>query len=201
MRALDLDPPFRLAVAADGPALAQFVFMASEGLSLVVWTALAREEGVAADRLEARAWEIGAERQAARAESGGVVVIDEGAGAIAGLTGYVVGSEPEPLDAVTPLFRPLVELENLALDSWYVNVLAVAPDQRRRGWGARLIGLAERAAAVEGLGRLSLIVSDDHVAARRLYERLGFEETATRPAVQEGWDGPTTAWSLMMKRL
>jgi len=41
------------------------------------------------------------------------------------------------------LFVPLQKLENLAPDTWYVNVLAVLPEYRGAGLGTKLLGLAE----------------------------------------------------------
>lgn len=191
--ALSLAPPLRPARPADGPVLAQLVFMAGDGLPLVVWRQHA-EDGE-------DPWAFGARRQAEKAARGGITVVDEGDGAIAGLTGYVIGSEPEPLDAVPALFRPLQELENRALDSWYVNVLAALPAHRGRGWGRRLLEVADRSARATGLSRTSIIVADDNVGARRLYERVGYRETARATAVKDGWDAPTTEWILMIKPL
>lgn len=193
MKDLTLEPPFRLAVPADGPQLAEFALLASEGLAMVVWRAGAGPNG---DPMA-----YGAARQAKRTADGSIVVIDEGDGAIAELLGYPLGPEPDDLEQIPELFRPLVELENLALDTWYVNILAVTPAQQGRGLGTRLLALAERAARAADRSAVSLIVSDDHVDARRLYVRLGYAEVATRPAVKVGWDGPTETWILMRKDL
>ena len=70
---------------------------------------------------------------------------------MASLTGYVIGPDPEPIGADFPaLFRPLQELENQALDSWYVNVLACYPEHRGEGpgpccWELRSVSLRIRA--------------------------------------------------------
>jgi ribosomal protein S18 acetylase RimI-like enzyme len=190
---IPLAPPLRRAVAADGPVLAKLIVEAGEGLPLVVWREMAEPgEDI---------WAVGARRQAAKAEEGRIVVVDEGAGAVAGLTGYAIGAEPAPLDVVPPLFQPLQELENLALESWYVNVLAALPEERGRGWGTLLLGVAEDIARAEGLSRISLIVSAENVGARRLYERRGFSETARRAMVTEGWREAASDWILMIKPL
>ena len=189
-----LDPPLRLAMRRDARALAELVNFAGEGLPLHLWTKIA---GPRADP-----WEIGRERQEAKVDSANIVVVDEGDGVLAAMTGYVVGPEPEPVtDEMPPLFRPLQELENLAPESWYVNVLAAYPHARGRGYGTRLLQLADEFAREAGLDRLSIIVADLNDGARRLYERRGFSETARRPMVKEGWPGDGEEWVLLMKRL
>ena len=78
-------------------------------------------------------------------------VIAELGGAVAGgLVAYRIGPDPEPLDDVPPLFRPLQALENRALGTHYVNVLATYPEFRRRG--CRLAA-ARRGGAAGGAAR------------------------------------------------
>ncbi|ASY63352.1 Acetyltransferase [Sinorhizobium sojae CCBAU 05684] len=131
-----------------------------------------------------------------------IVVVDFGDGAVASLTGYPIGSEPEPIaDDFPALFRPLQELENKALESWYVNVLACYPEYRGQGLGSRLLDVAERLAQDESLRRMSVIVASNNTGARRLYERHGYQEAATLPCVKEGWETDTEHWVLLMKSL
>jgi ribosomal protein S18 acetylase RimI-like enzyme len=191
---IPLAPPFRRATPEDAAVLAELVNAAGHGLPLHFW---ARAAAPGEDP-----WDLGRARQAAKAAEGQIVVVDEGAGAIAGLTGYAIGPDPEPPDADTSgLFRPFLELEALAPSSWYVNVLACSPEHRGRGHGSRLLALAECIAAAEGLPRISVIVADDNTGARRLYARHGYRETARRPCVREGWETATEEWVLMTKPL
>ncbi|MEM6375614.1 MAG: GNAT family N-acetyltransferase, partial [Pseudomonadota bacterium] len=105
---IDLIPPLRLARNNDARQLAELVNFAGEGLPLHIWTGLAKNGE--------DPWRIGRARQAEKARGGQIVVIDLGEGAIAGLTGYAIGSQPEPIGRDFPaLFRPLQELENEAL--------------------------------------------------------------------------------------
>jgi ribosomal protein S18 acetylase RimI-like enzyme len=189
-----LAPPLRLARPEDGPVLAEFINMAGEGLPLAVWQGMA---GPGEDP-----WAIGAARQARRAEGGQIVVVDEGAGAIAGLTGYAIRAVEAIGDDMPAAFRPLQELENLAVGTWYVNALAVLSGHRGKGYGSRLLRLAEEIAEEEELTALSLIVAEDNAGARRLYAREGYEETARRPVnAAPGWTPATETWILMLRRL
>ncbi|MEX0351357.1 MAG: N-acetyltransferase family protein [Paracoccaceae bacterium] len=189
-----LDSPQRLATAADAPQLADLVNFAGEGLPLHIWTGLARDGQ--------DPWEVGRTRQAEKALEGQIVVIDHGDGAVAGLTGYIIGPEPvEISDDFPALFRPLQELENQALDSWYVNVLACYPEYRGQGLGSDLLDLADNIARAEGLHRMSVIVAGNNDGARRLYERKGYQTTATAPCLKEGWQTEAEDWLLLMKDL
>jgi ribosomal protein S18 acetylase RimI-like enzyme len=64
-----------------------------------------------------------------------------------------------------------------------VKRVYVAPSHRRRGLGARLMGELERLAVPHGIRELRLDTRDDVVDARRLYERIGFQEV---PAFNAG---------------
>jgi ribosomal protein S18 acetylase RimI-like enzyme len=187
-----LDSPLRLASEADATQLADLVNFAGEGLPLYIWKGLA-DGGQ-------DPWEIGRARQADKASEGQVVVVDYGDGAVASLTGYVIGSKPEPIGEDFPtLFRPLQELENEALESWYVNVLACYPKFRGQGLGSRLLELAEKIARADGIHRMSVIVASNNTGARRLYERHGYKEVATRRCMKEGWATDTEHWVLLVK--
>jgi ribosomal protein S18 acetylase RimI-like enzyme len=119
------------------------------------------------------------------------------------LIGYRLPDEVEPIDyaAMPAMFVPLQELENLAPASWYVNVLAVYPQHRGRGHGSRLLSLAEELAATTGAAGLSLIVADANSGARRLYERQGYREAASRPMVKEQWANEGRNWVMLVKSL
>lgn len=189
-----LEPPLRLATERDAAELAALVNFAGEGLPLYVWTSLAGESQ--------DPWEIGRERQAEKARDGQIVVMDDGDRAVASLAGYTIGSEPVLIDAnIPPLFRPFQELENRALESWYVNVLACYPEHRGRGIGSRLLDVAEEIGRSEGVPRMSVIVASSNSGARRLYERHGYGETAQLPCVKEGWVTEAESWVLLTKPL
>ena len=194
---IQLEPPFRQATPGDAPALAELVNLAGEGLPRYLWTSMA-EFGESA-------WEVG--RRRAMRETGSfsyqnatVAEVDERV--IAALIAYPLPDRPEPidLDQMPPMFVPLQELENLAPGTWYVNVLATLAEHRRRGYGSRLLGVAERFAAAAGRSGLSIIVSDANAGARRLYQRHGCVEVAMRPMVKDGWANPGENWVLLVWR-
>jgi mycothiol synthase len=68
----------------------------------------------------------------------------------------------------------------------FVDVLAVHPDQQRRGIGTLLLRGAFARFAAAGLGRAQLGVASDNPHALRLYERVGMKprfsfDTYARP--------------------
>ena len=170
--------------------------MAGDGLPLHLWSRIAEpgEDG----------WAVG--RAWARREEGSfsylnAVVAQEAGGVVGCLIGYREPDDPAPIDYQTmpPIFAPLQELENMAPGTWYVNVLACYPAFRAKGYGTRLLAVADAIAAEAEAQGLSIIVSDSNLGARRLYERVGYEEIASRPMVKEDWPGPGENWVLMVK--
>lgn len=62
-----------------------------------------------------------------------------------------------------------------------VEGLAVRSDWQGQGIGTRLVEQAERLARLRGIPHLSLGVSGDNPGARRLYKRLGFQDSGLGP--------------------
>ncbi|MEM8662620.1 MAG: GNAT family N-acetyltransferase [Pseudomonadota bacterium] len=188
-----LSHPMRLATPDDGPALAELVNFAGEGLPLYLWKRLA-EPGQ-------DPWVLGAERQATRAAKGQIIAIDEGAGVVAAMTGYPIDAPEEVTDETPPMFGVMTELENLVVGTWYLNVLATYPRARGRGLGALLIRQAEDIAVAGDRSGVSIIVADKNHGARRLYERLGYQEIDRRPMIKETWENHSTEWVLLLKEI
>ena len=87
---------------------------------------------------------------------------------------YRIGDAPEPVEeAAADRSGRSVELENRALGTHYVNVLATyAAFRAPRGRD----GAAAAGGRAAGAAALSLIVADGNATARRLYEGFGFVE-------------------------
>ena len=188
---------FRPAKVDDAAVLAELVNYAGEGMPLYLWSRMA-EPGQAA-------WDVG--RQRAEREEGSFsyrnATIIEHDGQCAGcLIGYEISDNPGPIPEDMPtMFFPLQELENLAPGTWYINVLAVRPQFRRLGLGTKLLSLADETAEALGKPGLSVIVSDANIGARRLYDRCGYNESATRLMVKENWQNEGQNWVLLTKDL
>jgi ribosomal protein S18 acetylase RimI-like enzyme len=192
-----IQPPFRAAMSEDAGTLAEFANFASEGLGIYLWSKMAGDGG--------DPWSIG--REHVRNETGNLsyrnAVIAELAGRPAsGLISFPLRDKLEPIsDKLPAMFVPLRELMNLALDTWYVHVLAAYPEYRGQGQGSALLALADKFAASDGKSGLSLIVTDTNLGARRLYESRGYREAAKRKMVKERWKHPGVNWVLMRKDL
>jgi ribosomal-protein-alanine N-acetyltransferase len=63
----------------------------------------------------------------------------------------------------------------------HINTVAVAPAERRRGLATMLLRHVFAEAAARGVTRATLEVRESNLPAIRLYERLGFRVTASRP--------------------
>ncbi len=195
---IELKPPLRLARPSDARALAELADQASYGLSHYFWDKIKQPGQTALD--------AGVER-AGREEGSfsyrNAIIAELDGKCAACLIGYPQEENPTPIDrgSMPPMLVPLQELENMAADTWYVNVLATYPEARGRGLGTRLLEAAEQIARGAGKSGLSLIAEDDNVNAIRLYHRFGFRDVATRPIVSEGWSTEGENWILMKKAL
>jgi ribosomal protein S18 acetylase RimI-like enzyme len=78
-------------------------------------------------------------------------------------------------------FRPAIWTAALEC---YLAELYVAPDRRGQGLGRALMQEAVEVARAEGADHMDLGTGEDDVAARALYESLGFDNRGGRP------DGP-----------
>ncbi|WP_084102511.1 N-acetyltransferase [Demequina sp. NBRC 110051] len=64
--------------------------------------------------------------------------------------------------------------------AWWVWDVAIDSEHRGRGWGRSAMELAEQYAREQGAQTLGLSVFGFNVAARRLYESLGYETTSVK---------------------
>lgn len=195
---LKLQPPHRYATPEDARVMAELVNIAGEGLPLYLWSKMAQDGQ--------DPWEIGEAR--AKREEGSfsyrnTVLREAGGEVVAALIGYPLRQEPAPpnYEDMPALFVPLQQLEDELPGTWYLNVLATYPGHRGKGYGAELIGIAEQLAKDAERTAVSIIVSDVNTGARRLYERLGYEQRATRPMVKEEWKNQGENWVLLVRHL
>ena len=89
------------------------------------------------------------------------------------------GAEPQGLAVLR--FRPAIWTEGL---DCYLEELYVVPDRRGQGLGRALMDAAIELARSRGAKHMDLGTSEDDVAARALYESLGFTNRERPP------DGP-----------
>ena len=98
-----------------------------------------------------------------------------------GQTAVLVGGDgPDGLAVLR--FRPAIWMDGLEC---YLAELYVVPDWRGRGLGRALMEASMELARQRGAVYMDLGTSEDDVAARNLYESLGFSNWEGRP------DGPT----------
>ncbi len=95
------------------------------------------------------------------------------------ITVLLAGGKPDGVAVLR--FRPAIWTDALEC---YLAELYVVPDRRRQGLGRALMTAAIELARREGADHMDLGTSEDDVAARALYESLGFSNREGGP------DGP-----------
>ncbi len=189
----------RPARATDATHLATFADTATGSLSICLWRLSARPgqsavevgrgliRSVAAAPIHHSNWQV--------VETAGEVQ--------GGLLGFPLG--PEEAGAAhsdAPAFlEPLTALKAMAVDSWFLSVIAVFEEARGAGLGTALLKGAEQQAAQAGCARISLITSSRNTGALGLYTRHGYEEVARRPFLPFPGSHEDGDWVLMIKSL
>ena len=84
-------------------------------------------------------------------------------------------------------------LAQVAADEAELLTIAVVPEARRRGVGARLLARVEALARARGAERMLLEVAADNDPAIALYGRAGYAETARRRGYYRHAEGATDA--------
>ena len=183
----------RAATRDDAADIAALINIAGDNLPRTLW---ARWAGYGQDPMETGRLRVLRDdgiltwKHATIAEIDGVV-----AGAF--VTHRVGQTLAEMTSDAHPILRPVFRLENLALNTRHVNVVAVYPQFRRHGIGTALMAAAEKKREPDGM---SLILTDHNEAGRAFFGKLGYREVENMPIVHGDWKTQSDAWILLTKR-
>ena len=176
----------RSAEKSDAQALAQIAVMAGHGLMQLLYEGLLPGKSLIDTIIERRIF-------ATQSFSNLVhwrVATDASGRILGGLNSYshdvMMTAPPDPLLDESRL-RPIAalsEMEATAVDSYYINIIAVFPDYRGSGGGFALMQEAARLARNANLRRMSLSTFENDPNLLRYYRRQGFEVRATCPIGQ-----------------
>jgi GNAT superfamily N-acetyltransferase len=187
-----VDSIIRPARRQDAGFLLPLVNRASEGIAAHVWAQVA-EPGQ--DPMDLGLSRIESEDAGISYNNAWIAEVADRPGGC--LIAFRKPDAPEHVDPdVPPMFRPLLELENAAAGTGYVYVLSTLAEMRGQGIGSQFLTFAERYRGPLGM---SLIVANNNVGARRLYERCGYRAVSSRPMIKNGWQSTGTDWVLMIK--
>lgn len=190
-----MTPAIRPATPADAPLLLQAIHWASEGAIPAMFAEFA-PPGMTGDDI-AIASVAAPEGELSHANAW--IAEAEGT-AVGALIGYPLPDPPAPPDPnLPPVIVPLKALEDRVPGHWYVNIVAVLPDDRGEGIGAALMAHAEAEARRTGCPGLALIVAATNTGALRLYQRLGFAEMARAPMDFSAYGAAPTEGLLLVK--
>ena len=108
-----------------------------------------------------------------------------------------LGAAPTALESDThPILRPMIRLENEALQTREVNMLATYPALRRHGVGTALLETAEQSPGKAGM---SILVTDGNAPARAFAAHHGYRESHSLPLVRGDWQTDDANWILLRK--
>lgn len=167
----------RPARKSDCGAIARLYSISSDGVADYIWSCLA-EPGQALLDVGRRRYER-EESQFSFRNCRVVTAGDDVAGMLVAfpIEEGPVEDDPDP----DPVLAPYSRLEDPG--SYYICGVALFPEYRGQGLGTRLMAIAEEDALERSLPRLSLVVFECNQGALRLYDRLGYVETARATVV------------------
>ena len=164
---------YRRALKPDSAVIARLASIASDGVADYAWTLIAQHGenilDVAQQRYEREGTQISYQNCMV------ATVEDELIGMLLAFSDVAkVGKEIET-DPVLAIFENLRENE-----SYYIDCVAVFEDYRGQGIGSGLMGRAEQQARKRGHVKTSLVVFEQNIGAKKLYERLGYREVSRK---------------------
>jgi ribosomal protein S18 acetylase RimI-like enzyme len=123
-----------------------------------------------------------------------VEVADQPAGLVIGYAGQLKRQVDDKVHQVMARILPLTNLprilvnvadltrikQDVAPEDYYILSLSIAPEFRNQGLGTALLGEMEVQAQEAGCRSLCLDVSYKNVAARALFQRLGYQVTCSK---------------------
>lgn len=170
------DVVFRPARRDESRTIAQLYAISSDGVAQYTWSTLAQPGEELLDvgaRRYAREGTVFSYQSCTMAEVDGEVV--------GMLVAFPMHVDPHAEPSGDPVLAPYEKLEEDA--SYYICGIAFFEAHRGKGYGRRLMALAEQQVRARGLTKLSLIVFEDNQGAVRLYRRLGYREVMREAVV------------------
>ncbi len=187
-----MTPYLRPATPNDADSIAKLAIEAGEGLPASIWKGMARSSDTPMS--------VGV--RLAKKDHGTFswanAVVAEVDGEIAGMMiSHITAETAEPFSEEThPTLRPILSLENQALETRFISLIATFSDFH----GQRVAKhLAKFAYDHKGKCGLSAVVTDNNEAGLNFYQELGFELTANAPVISTNWDTDSQRWHLLTK--
>ncbi len=167
----------RAATPDDARELAKLIDIAGEGIPTWLWAQSTRAGQTPLDVGVARA-----ERTTGGFSYSNALVAHDTRGVLGMVLSYAITEAlEEDVEGLAAPIAPFVELEADSVGSWYVNALAVFPQHRGKGLGARMMQAAERSASDAGQKQMTIQVFEQNLGAVRLYRLLGYSERGRSP--------------------
>ena len=159
----------RPARKSDCPAIAALYRISSDGVADYIWTKMA-EPGEDILKVGQRRYE----REESLFSYCNCHVVESDGEVIGMLVAFPMHVDPAEEEETDPVLSPYSKLEED--NSYYICGMALIPEHRGTGIGTQLLQLAEQHARQNGFSKLSLIVFEQNVGAKHLYDRFGYKE-------------------------
>jgi|TARA_B110000503_G_C6938511_1_gene325848 GNAT superfamily N-acetyltransferase len=117
--------------------------------------------------------------------------------------GFVV-EEPYPeidFEELEPCLHPIKALEKEASGRWLLQVMAILPEARGKGYAKEFLKKADQVAMQSGVTKMALQVEEVNETAHRIYEKFGYYAVDRRPFIPFPGSVDKGDYILMFKNL
>jgi ribosomal protein S18 acetylase RimI-like enzyme len=162
---------FRPAHKSDARKIAELYRISSDGLAEYIWTALA-ESSEAILNVGTRRYA----RENTQSSYQNCTIAELNQQVVGMLAAYPIYSSEEKPPEEDPVLAPYSKLEES--HSLYISGVALFEKYRSCGIGSQLLAMAEQQAKDQAIDKLSLIVFEQNIGAKKLYGTMGYQEVA-----------------------
>ena len=185
---------FRPAHKSDSRKIAELYRISSDGLAEYIWSALAESSEAIL--------EVGMRRYArenTQYSYQNCIIAELDQQVVGMLAAFPIYSSEEKPPEEDPVLVPYSKLEEG--NSLYISGVALFEKYRGYGAGSQLLAIVEQQAKDQAIDKLSLVVFEQNIGARRLYGTKGYKEVAREAVYPHPLIRYTGDALLMVKRL
>ncbi len=162
---------YRPAHKNDARKIAELFRISSDGIAEYIWTALA-ESGEAVLDVGARRYA----RENTQYSYQNCIIAELNKQVVGMLAAFPIHPSEQKPPEDDPVLVPYSKLEEP--HSLYICGVALFEQCRSCGIGSQLMAMAEQQAKDQAIDKVSLIVFEQNIGARKLYETMGYQQVA-----------------------
>lgn len=182
----------RPATPLDAGVIAEMAVTETEGLMSSFWGAMAASNETAT---ETGVRQIKLDHGVFSWKNATIALIDDEPAGV--MISEVLAAVPEPIEEdMHPIIRPIVKLQNDALETRFISLIAIFGEYRRQHIGEKLLEYAEAHAGPRGVSAIS---TNANAVGQEFFFSQGYTRISEAPLISTNWDTQSNRWYLLGK--